>query len=764
MASQGKGLGDSNPTQAKKHYDDFTNGTMQRLERKRLNARNGLEPTAKRQSLGVAKQKPTIAKPMAPPAKLAEPTKPPPKATHDLMNAAPPLVTYSLPMEVAAMPLVHEDAMFKRIRNISIINSEIGPPNSFQQAFQTTQKLVMIQMKDTLGTYERLSKWAVSKLKCTLVRFEMDDDELTAFLRNVWVAGAEIVKLKGQSTTSTLPVMPIIMYPTINMMEKLLDLKRVPGCIVVVVDDAYAPEATIRKLRSRSQVVVVPAICEATMKICINVMADEWKMHIPNKTYMLERANGDTRWLYNNLYFDKLQGAGGLMFFDTVASDVGLLRQADMLLFNGHRNVWRYHVSPPLTPREQVVLWKNQDIIRVEAEDVYARADTAVRDVTLKECVTLDFAVTDLLKTYLTLNYTVALQQAAFGSYVDENAVALMDAVSFVADRFCDADILDEQYGNNATRDAVDLVYLQATHVGVTKHFPLSRRVQFDSRLSEKAHINYYQHLRKLKTKHANSDNWYKTNLDHSPVSHLWNEFSIPGATAEFLKQEAARYMVVALLLTPPVTENALVRDVSRDIPDPKDREARTVAEWFGYRTGFTNNGNNDMAAATGKKAGYDFTSNGAWMFAWALLAKLPLWSSLSIPLLINTVLSVLRTAKNMHVNTPAMYIYVENLKAKETPEEEEEAPEKENVKALALTDAERIKQLPVLLAAPKLSFRPCTKEECAMVRCEECLTKLDWQAPCAKCVVTPCPNCRVSIDMAWRIMVAKNNTQVNAV
>jgi hypothetical protein len=734
-------------------FDDFMNGSMRMFEQKRLNARKGLEPTAKRASLGVFKQQgPKVMAPAATPAATpAELMKP----THEQEHVAPPFVSYSLPMEVAAMPVMHEDAMFKRIRNISILNSEVGPPKSFQEAFKTPQKIVMIQMKDTLGTFERLSKWAIHKLHCTLVRFEMDDDELTSFLRNVWVAGAEIVKLKGQTTTSTLPVMPIIMYPTINMMEKLLDLKRVPGCIVVVVDDAYAPEATIRKLRSRSQVVVVPALCEATMKICINVMESEWQMHIPNKTYLLDRANGDTRWLYNNLYFDKLQGAGGMMFFDTVASDVGLLRQADMLLFNGHRNVWRYHVSPPLTPREQVVLWKNQDVIRVEADDVYARVDTVVRGVTSKECVTLDFAVTDSLKTYLSLNYKVALEQAAFGSYVDENAVALMDAVSFVADRFCDADILDGKY-SNGTRDVVDLLYLQATHVSVTKHFPLSRRVQFDSRLSEKAHGNYYQHLRKLKTMHTNADNWYHMKQDYSPVSHLWNDFFIPGATPEFLKQEAARYMVVALLLTPPIADNALLRDMSRDVPDPEDRKARTVAEWFGYRTGFINDGDNENAAATGKKAGYNFASNDAWMFAWALLAKLPFWSSLSIPLLINTILFALRTAKNMHVDTAAMYIYVAKLKEQETVKTKVQKP-------AGMTEAELIKKLPVLTAAPKVSFRPCTNEGCAIGRCEECLTKLDWNAPCAKCDVSPCANCRVSIDRIWRIMVAKNNTFVNA-
>ena len=384
---------------------------------------------------------------------------------------------------------------------------------------------------------------------------------------------------------------------------------------------------------------------------------------------------------------------------------------------------------------------------------MYARVDTVVRDVTLKECATLDFAVTDSLKTYLSLNYTVALQQAAFGSYVDENAVALMDAVSFVADRFCDADIFDGKYGNG-TRDVVDMVYLQATHVSVNKHFPLSRRVQFDSRLSEKAHSNYFQHLRKLKTMHANSDDWYHMKQEHSPVSHLWNEFVIPGTTPEFLKQEAARYMVVALLLTPPMTENALLRDMSRDIPDPEDRKARTVAEWFGYRTGFINNGDNENAAASGEKAGYNFTSNDAWMLAWALLAKLPFWSSLSIPLLINTVLSVLRTAKNMRVDTAAMYTYVAKLKEQEPVKMKVEKPGN-----AGMTEAELIKQLPVLTTAPKLSFRPCTTEGCAIGRCEECLTKLDWTAPCAKCEVTPCVNCRVSIDMVWRIMVAKNNT-----
>jgi hypothetical protein len=237
----------------------------------------------------------------------------------------------------------------------------------------------------------------------------------------------------------------------------------------------------------------------------------------------------------------------------------------------------------------------------------------------------------------------------------------------------------------------------------------------------------------------------------------LWNEFSIPGATAEFLKQEAACYMVVALSLTPPLTENALLRDMSRDVPDPEDRKARTVAEWFGSRTGYTNNGDNESAAANGKKAGYNFTSNDAWMFAWALLAKLPFWSSLSIPLLINTILFVLRTAKNMHVDTAAMYIYVEKLKRQETVETKVQNP-------ADMTEAELIKQLPVPIASPKVSFRPCTNEECAIERCEECLSNLDWNEPCAKCKVAPCANCRVTIDMLWRIMVAKNNTFVNAV
>ncbi len=642
-------------------------------------------------------------------------------------------------LEVGAMPkLPEEDAVLQQVTAICA-NTHNEAPKTFRDAFVSNHKFVMVQMKDTLATFERLAFWVHTLVKHAVVRFENDDEELTVFLRNIWMLPPQATKIGD--TTQMLPVMPLIMYPTTSMVEKLLKLKKIPFYVLVVVDDAYAPDPVLRKLRHASHVVVVPPLLDKVMETCLQVLMLKWNLHVPNTKFLLNRANGDPRWLYNNLYFDKLQGKGGTMFFDTRLTDIGLLRQADMFLLHGYREIWRYHVAPPLTSAEMAVFWKNPNIVRVEPNEVYAHGTMKIRDVKTKECVAAtDAFLGDDIKLYLKLNYPVALIQAASSTYMPDKSVALVDAMSFVADALCDADVFGGKHGFGG-RDEADYVFMQATHIGIAKHFPKFGKMEFDWRFANTAHDTYFGHLRQLKDMHGNAEDWYHAEQTFSPIAHLWDDY-VAAATTPF-KEEAAKFMTVALLLTPPQTSNALTRAVDRTVPDPEDRKARTVAEWFGRRTGFDNYDANDDAITKGYKVGYDFTANDAWMFAWALLAKTPLWSSMPVTALVNTVLGVLRLANNMWVDTTSMYMT-------------ERVPLPDDL----TDDKERVKNFPISLQMPMLSFRPCPRESCRLERCKDCLKKTDWLAPCVKCKVSPCVYCRGFLDNAWRVMIAKKYTK----